>query len=189
MKHFEHVEAYFLYLIPNLSFQETYLEYIERRYSLKIHRVPSNGLVDWLRDGGFRVPSSATTSIRKIKKLDIENYLRNKTGIEWIATGEKTIDSVERNAMIRHVRGLDEKRRQIWPIAYWNQSSVFNYLKQHNIPLPPDYRMSAPGDKRPPRSFGTLGPDTLGFLREHYPDDYRKIIAMFPFLPACMVQR
>lgn len=180
---FPRVEAYFLYLIPGLEFQESYLRFFERRYSLTIHRLPSPVIAAWMREGGYRLPSTLAENTRRIKRIDIENSLRLKTGIEWFATGEKAIDSIERNAMIRNVRGLDPKRRQIWPVAYWNDAAVFSHLKTNNIPLPPDYRFSA-GENYKPRSFGSMGPTELTYIREHFPADYQKIIAMFPLLEA-----
>lgn len=187
-KFFPRVESYFLYLIPGLEFQENYLQFFERKYGLTIHRMPSPALADWLRGGGYRLPSSLAQKTRKIKLIDIQNHLRLKTGIEWFATGEKCIDSIERNAMIRRVRGVDPKRRILWPCAYWNDSAIFNHLKQHNIPLPPDYRFSA-GENYKPRSFGSMGPTELDFIRRHFPADYQKIIDMFPLLPANLLKR
>lgn len=186
-QHISRVEAYFLYLIPGLSFQENYLAYIERKYSLTIHRLPSPTMSDWLRSGGYRLPSAGAAKTRRIKRIDIENHLRAKLGIDWFATGEKAIDSIERNAMIRRVKGIDPKRRQIWPLAYWNDSAVWNFLKRNNILLPPDYRFSE-GANYKPRSFGSMGPLELTFIRENYPADYQKITDMFPLLHANLLR-
>lgn len=182
-KFFPQVQAYFLYIIPGLEFQESYLRFFERKYSLTIHRLPSPTISAWLREGGYRLPSAQAASARKIKLIDIQNHLRLRTGIDWFATGEKAIDSIERNAMIRNKRGIDPKRRMIWPCAYWNDAAIFSHLKRENIPLPPDYRFSA-GENYKPRSFGSMGPTELTFIREHYPRDYAKIVEMFPLLPA-----
>lgn len=185
---FPRVEAYFLYIVPGLEFQERYLAYCERRFSISIQRLPSPTISAWLREGGYRMPSAGALSSRKIKRIDIENYLRKKLGIDWFATGEKCIDSIERNAMIRKMRGVDPKRRQIWPCAYWNNSMIWNYLKRKNIILPPDYKFSE-GEKYMARSFGSMGPTELAFIKSNYPSDYQKIITMFPLLPANMVRQ
>lgn len=180
---FDRVEAYFLYIVPGLDFQERYLTYCERRFDVKIQRLPSPTISAWMREGGYRMPSASALGSRKIKRLDIENYLRKKLSIEWFATGEKCIDSIERNAMIRKMRGVDPKRRQIWPVAYWNNSAIWNHIKRSRIILPPDYRFSV-GEKYMARSFGSMGPTELRFIRENYPADYKKIVDMFPLLPA-----
>lgn len=186
-KNFSRVEAYFLYMVEGLSFQETYLDAISRRYAtaagpLKIHRFPNPPLLDWIRDNRFRLPNQRSQNIRRVKLADIWLSLRKKTGIEWIATGEKSIDSVERNAMIRNQKGCAEGWRRFWPIGYWNNSMVFNYIKTHGLTLPPDYRFGENSGAHGVRSFGSLGPVELSFIRERYPEDFRKIVAMFPLI-------
>jgi phosphoadenosine phosphosulfate reductase len=185
-KHFSRVEGFFLYTVPDLEFQQRYLGYLSRHFNIPIHQLPSPTLSAWLREGGYRLPSRRAPKTRRIKQIDVENHLRLKTGIEWIAKGEKCIDSIERNAMIRKVQGIDPKRRHIWPLASWSHASVYNYLKQNRLPLPPDYNMPTSA-KRQARSFGTLGPAELEFVKQRYPADYRKIVAMFPLLPANMI--
>lgn len=187
-QNFERVEAYFLYIIPGLDFQERYLTYCERKFDVKIQRLPSPTISAWMREGGYRMPSASALNSRKIKRIDIENYLRKKLSIEWFATGEKCIDSIERNAMIRKMRGVDPKRRQIWPCAYWNNSMIYNHIKRAGIILPPDYRFSE-GERYMARSFGSMGPTELAFIKKTYPSDYQKIITMFPLLPANSVRQ
>ena len=187
-RNFSRVEAYFLYMVPGLSFQENYLDSISRRYAtsagpLVIHRMPNPYLLEWLRDGFYRPPAMRASGIRKLKLGDIWAKLRRDSGIEWIATGEKSIDSIERNAMIRNKKGVAETWRRFWPLGYWNNSMVWNYIKQHNLTLAPDYGFGRDSGAHGVRSFGSLGAVELIHIRQHYPDDFRKILEMFPLIP------
>ena len=54
MKHFSRVEAYFLYYVPGLSFNERMLTWAEHHYGLTIYRLPHFELAQFLRYGSFR---------------------------------------------------------------------------------------------------------------------------------------
>jgi phosphoadenosine phosphosulfate reductase len=186
-EHLDRIEGYFLYIVPGLSFQENYLAYLERRYSIHIHRLPHFQLAAMLRGGTLRFNRRDSLAAANIKPRHIDAHLRKITGIQWIATGEKAIDSVERNAMIRNVAGISLPRRRIWPLAYWSHSTVYNYLKTRQIALAPEYSLSvtssSPADRKT-RSFGGLQYRDVCWIEEKYPDDYKKITTMFPMLPA-----
>jgi phosphoadenosine phosphosulfate reductase len=69
---------------------------------------------------------------------------------------------------------LNEPRLRAYPIADWTNAQVFSYLQFQQIPLPPEYR-------RLGHSFGDTEAGDLLFVRDHFPDDYAKILAVFPF--------
>lgn len=181
VKHFKKVEAYFLYIVKGLGFQERYLNYIERKYKILFHRLPHFVLSDIFKHSAYRPNTNITTNCSKIKITDIENEMRSRVNIDWFATGQKACDSIDRNAMIRRCNGIDHKARRIYPIAYFNNAAVFNYLKANKIPLPPDYGLFS-GSKN--QSFGGLYGQDLKAIKDKYPEDYEKILEVFPFVEA-----
>ena len=181
---FSRVVPAFMYFIPGLSFQEQALTYCERRYSCKIDRIPSSGLTDALRDGFMR--SDRTDDIKRLKHRDYDAWFRAKHNIEWIASGEKCIDSVERNAMIKVAKGIDTKRKRFWPVGYWSHRAIYSYLTSRAIPLPPDYRFKLEGQQS--RSFSFTWPAEQVWLRDNFPDDYKKLCKLFPQVPAYCMQ-
>lgn len=181
----ENVRPYFMFLVPDLRFQSDYLSYLERRYSLQILRIPHWGLSDLFRANTFRFYNTRSTSLRRLRARDIDAYLRKQTGIDWIATGEKACDSVERNAMIRRVSGIDTKRRRLFPLAFWQQATVYNHLKENSIALPPEYSLSTAAfdsKRRNSMSFGNLWHKSIAWIKSRYPDDYQKIVRQFPLI-------
>lgn len=107
VKHFRHVEGFFMYYVKGLSFQEQICRYYEDRYGLPIHRVPHFELSQFLRYGLYR-PTDFSVPVVSVK--DVYNYLRLNTDIWWIAAGERIADSVWRRAIIKSSGTIDEKR-------------------------------------------------------------------------------
>ena len=97
MKHFAHVEGFFMYQVRGLSFQESILRYYEDKYGIPIHRIPHFELSQWLRYGLFR-PCDFDCPIVSVKET--YDYMRENTDIWWIAAGERIADSVWRRAML-----------------------------------------------------------------------------------------
>lgn len=181
--HFSRVEAVFMYFVPGLSFQETYLRYLERRYSLSVLRIPHWGLSHLFRSASFRHSTAASSSAKLVKIRDVDAYIRRHFNIDYIATGEKACDSLERRTQIVQCDALNHSRRRIYPIAWWTHNDVMSYLDRQQILPSPEYRIT--WDKK---SFGSLWSRQILPIAEHYPDDYAKIKKQFPMIDA-QVQR
>lgn len=70
-RYFGTVHAYFMYLVPGLSFQEAQLRWYEQRYGLQIHRVPHPMLSSWLKWGVFRKQNFDVPEIDKLADLNL----------------------------------------------------------------------------------------------------------------------
>lgn len=169
-KYFKNVKPFFMYLVPNLEFQERTLRYYEKKYNTEILRIPHFMLSDFLRYGTFRLPD---LDVPMVKVVDIYNYLRELTGIYWIIAGERIADSMVRRAMIKESSSIDMNRGRFYPIAYWNVSQVRSYNKQNNLPLSLENRALG-------HSFRSLETKELKNIRDVFPNDYEKIKNFFP---------
>jgi phosphoadenosine phosphosulfate reductase len=173
-RYFSHVQPFFMYIVKGLEFQEATLRYYEDRYDVEFLRVPHFMLSEFLRYGSFRVPD---ISVPTVKTAELYNYLREISGIYWIAAGERISDSIVRRAMIKHSGTIDEKRGRIFPVADWNKADIMAYLKQNNLPLSLENRVLG-------FSFRSLQGEDLAMIKEHFPDDYEKIKKAFPLVDA-----
>lgn len=179
-KHFRRVEAYFLYTVPGLRFEETTLRYCERRYSLTVHRLPHWNLSHQLREWAFRGPPPG--DVPRLKLLDVESEARRLAGVAWIATGQRKDDSLERRAMLSHCGGVDLRNRRFYPLSEWSARMTYTYLKREAIPLPADYALFG-------HSWGgRLYADDLVKIRRAFPDDYQRITRYFPQVEAQVAQ-
>ena len=164
-------------LRKGLSFQEQICRYYEDRYGLPIHRVPHFELSQFLRYGLYR-PTDFSVPVVSVK--DVYNYLRLNTDIWWIAAGERITDSVWRRAIIKSSGTIDEKRGRIYPVAEWRKEDVVAYIRQNKLKVGVESRKLG-------FSFGSLQAREVIPVKLHFPADFARIRAWFPFVEAGIV--
>lgn len=171
---FSEVHAFFMYLVPGLSFQEAVLRHYEARYGIVIERVPHPMLADWMRYGVFR---KADYSVPRITVPDVYHHLRLKRDAWWVAAGERIADSTIRRAMIKKSSSIDAKRGRVYPVAHFRKADVLRYVDRHRLKVAPESRVLG-------HSFRSLEPKEMALVRRHYPADFERIKAWFPFVEA-----
>ena len=107
-RYFKRIQPVFMRLGPILSFQRACLDWVERRYRVPVMIVPHPMLVEWLRYGTFR---EYDFDVPIISFLDVYTYARSKSGVWWIAAGERIADSIVRRAMIKGDGGVVNPKR------------------------------------------------------------------------------
>lgn len=177
-KTFDHVEAFYLYLVDGLECVERHLFAIAKRYDVKVHKVPHPILAKTLRTSTF-MPAWDGTYERAgtVSFSDMEALARKRAGIEWTAYGERVNDSIERRAKIEKVGMVHESTRRVYPIAFWKEREVYAYLQAHKIPLP--VRL---GNGKT-SGFGLSG-EILTFLKREWPADFKRVLEVYPFAEA-----
>ena len=173
-KYFKRVVPFFMYLVPDLEFQENMLRRYEERYDTEIIRIPHFECSNFLKYGSFTM---ADWSVDIVGINDTYEYLRQKTGIYWIAAGERCADSIVRNAMIKKSGSIDHNRGRFYPLAYWKKNEVLQYIKYRKLYLSPE-------QKKLGFSFRSLAGNELAAIKELYPADYEKILRVYPFAEA-----
>lgn len=173
-RYFKNVKPFFMYICPDLSFQERMLQWYEKRYQTEITRLPHMDVSEFFHYGSFRLPDY---SFPIISINDIYQYMRVNNDIWWIAAGERINDSIVRRAMIKHSSSIDVQRGRFYPISGWNKKEVLAYIKYHNLYLPQDSRKLG-------FSFRSLDGNELLMLKREFPDDYEKILKLYPFAEA-----
>jgi phosphoadenosine phosphosulfate reductase len=197
-EHFDRVEAFFMYLTPGLSFQEHTIADTERRYGIKVLRLPDKRLCDQLRYANLRDMTEQTAKLPAITYRQVAHNARKHFGINWIASGEQSGESLSRQGMIRgcgkiaddaevpewlerdkSFNGIDIRRGYIYPLGFWRPQDVQSYLSQKRIPLPYEYSILGTG-----ASFGGIRMEHLGPISEQLPEDFAKIKRLFPHVEA-----
>lgn len=177
-RHFKNVKPFFMFLVPDLEFQERMLRWYENKYDTEIIRIPHFECSEFLKYGSFTM---ADWNVDIVGINDTYEYLRQTTGIHWIAAGERCADSIVRNAMIKKSGSIDYKRGRFYPLAYWKKNEVLQYIKQKKLYLSREQREIG-------FSFRSLAGNELAVVKNMYPDDYEKILKVYPFCEAGVVR-
>ncbi|HNG04545.1 MAG TPA: phosphoadenosine phosphosulfate reductase family protein [Nitrospira sp.] len=170
VKHFAQVEAFFMYQVPGLSFQERVLRWSEDRYGIEIYRIPHFELSDFYRGGVYCKPDP---TLPKVGIQDVYAHVRQAFDIHWIAAGERAKDSIVRNATIKKSGSIDQKRGRFYPLAYWSKEAVTRYIAANKLMVSPESKILG-------HSFRSLHTKDLIAVKEHYPQDYERIAQVFP---------
>ena len=173
-KYFKRVVPFFMYLVPGLEFQEQMLRRYEERYNTEIIRLPHFEMSNYLKYGSF---TQYDIDVDIVGINDTYAYLRQETGIHWIAAGERCADSIVRNAMIKKSGSIDYQRGRFYPLAYWKKQEVLQYIKYKKLYLSPE-------QKKIGFSFRSLAGNEVKVIKDMYPKDYEKILKVFPFIGA-----
>ena len=79
--------------------------------------------------------------------------------------------------MMKKSGSIDVQRGRLYPVAMWKKQEIIDYIKFHNLYLGADSRKLG-------FSFKSLWGKELSMLKEHFPDDYDKVIRQYPFAEA-----
>jgi phosphoadenosine phosphosulfate reductase len=173
-RYFDDIRPFFLYVVPGLSFQEAVIDFYERKYGVKFLRLPHFILSYFLNAGIYR---KEDPDVPEIGINDVYAWLRLNTGIHWIAAGERISDSLWRRGMIKSSGTCDPKRGRFYPVAHFSTKEVLAYIKHHRLKFSPETNVLG-------YSLQGLEGQDLFRIKQHYPQDFRKMCEWFPFLEA-----
>nr|DAV56290.1 MAG TPA: phosphoadenosine-phosphosulfate reductase [Caudoviricetes sp.] len=176
MRHFDRVAAFFMYQCPDMEFQERNLRFYERKYGIEIMRLPHFDVSPMFRYGAYRDPD---WTVPVVGMNEVYDYVRSETGIYWIAAGERIADSLIRRAMIKKSGSIDEKRGRFYPISGWKKGEVVKYIKHRKLKLPVEYEKLG-------FSFRSIDGPNLAFIKQQFPDDYEKVLRLYPYAEAAV---
>lgn len=173
------VIPYHLYLVPGLKFVDDSLKFYEDFFQTPIINLPHPSLYRWLNAFLFQPPERLAiieaAQFPEPTYEEIAGMLREDLGLPevWNADGVRAADSPNRRmAMVTH-GPLREHLRKVSIVWDWRIADVRGALAHHNVPLPPEYEWFG-------RSFDGLDYRFLAPIREHAPDDFRRILDWFP---------
>lgn len=174
---FERVVCFHMYFVPGLQVVEDRLEMARQRWGVEILYVPHWLLFRCLR-GAIYCPRWPVDRPEPPdwKVGNVYDFVARETGIELIATGAKDSDSRTRRLITRN-----QKRRLLAPLKSWTKFDVLAYLRHHDIPLPDQSSGQATGID--------LSTPSLLWLADNHPEDFQRLLAVFPFAEAAVRRR
>ena len=170
-KYFSRFSIIYTYIVKDLSYKDSFLDYYGEKYKCEVHKLPCYELSEAYRSGGY------TGYAQKVPRMTFrkdEEASRERTGTEWIAYGHRANESFARRGMMASHGGIDQKGKRLYPLAFWKRKQVEEYIEDANLPLPPEY---ADGF-RDICSFTSK--ETLEWLIDRFPSDFERVVKQFP---------
>jgi len=178
--HFE-VVPFYLYTIPNLGFVERTLKYYEEFFGVRIRRYPSPSLEQKLSNLVF-MPPERCWKVEGVGFVsgdydDIRKMAAEDAGMDpdetWYVSGVRASDSLNRRASFRIHGPFTHSKKVFYPVWDVRKSGLLKMLKLSGVKMPIDYWLFG-------KSFDGIDFRFLYPIKKYFPDDYAKIIDLFP---------
>jgi 3'-phosphoadenosine 5'-phosphosulfate sulfotransferase (PAPS reductase)/FAD synthetase len=180
VKTFKKVVPVFWFTVPGISFCEAAMKYAEDRYGLKPIQIP-----DWRKMNAIKL-GLWCDEFTDLPELDLKRacaFTMEVAGCDILAMGMKEADGTQRRQFFGNIRDSSDKvwTRLILPIRRWTIKEVRGYLAANNIPLPETSGRTTSG-------VGT-DHDSICWLHDNHPDDFKKFCRWFPYAQAVIERR
>ena len=172
--HFDQITCVFMYVVKDLDHIARYMHYINKKYpKARIIQIPHFALFSYIKTGHLGHKQNEKQRLYNLS--DLTDNIREKTNIEWAFFGFKQSDSMNRRVMLRtyQEQAINEKNKKVYPLSTYKNNDIIEYIKAEKLITPEKYGNS--------QSSGTDINDLnyLLFLRNHFPNDLKKVIAEF----------
>lgn len=178
---FPRVEAYYLYRVREMRVVADWAEMVRRRHGVTVRMYPHFDLARCYRHAVLQPHWRGLDHAPAISFVDVETAFRAETGVQWIAYGWRRNDSFSRALIMRRSAGLDWSTRRVFPLRAWRRREVYDFLDARRIPPPPALGRKEQG------GLDFVRP-ALAWLREQYPDDWKRWVTDFPFSPVMLAE-
>jgi 3'-phosphoadenosine 5'-phosphosulfate sulfotransferase (PAPS reductase)/FAD synthetase len=183
-KEFEHVICYYMYLIPCLDHVQPYISWAATHYRNVEVRQIEHFQMDYFKKGGYfcdadpryKLPKINPNALRVRKIGDIEQWVREQTGIKFAFSGMKGVDGYMKRMRLKRFAhtGYITEKGMVYPLAEWTNKEVLQYISAKNLIKPFVYGNGVS------QGF-TITLDVLTLLKAYYPKDYRRTLEVFPY--------
>jgi sulfate adenylyltransferase subunit 2 len=174
-KVFEKVQPVFMYIVKDLEHIQKYIYYAECKYQVKFIQTPHFVLSNILKNGILGIKANPKQKLFTLSKI-AQNITEN-TKIEWQIYGFKQSDGLNRRLMLKtyDCEAISYKSKKAYPLSTFKNIDCLNYIKHFNLIYPQNY-----GIKDRSSDLNIADPLVLSWVKKFYPNDYMKIINIFP---------
>lgn len=173
-KYFKRVTCIYMYVVRDLDHVNRYVEWSKKKYNVDFIYLPHFANSSFIKTGYLGIKKDET--VKSYSLNSIADLARKKTGVEWCIYGMKQNDGMNRRLMLRsyNMNAINEKTKNAYPLSEWSNSDVMKYIQLNNLIQPLKYN----NDRSSGCEVGSI--DYLLYLRKNYPNDLKKVIAIFP---------
>lgn len=188
-KFFKQIIPYHVASVPHLGIVDRSIAYYEDYFGVKIERFMCGECMECLFNLYFQTPDREkeidNLGVVIYSKQDLCELLRKKYNAPkaWNAFGINASDSIQRRVRIMATEGKNETNLSFYPCYDWSRKQIVGLIEQEGIRLCPDYRLAN-------RSVAGI-PSYRWFknMEALFPDDYRKVLNMYPLAEALLAKQ
>lgn len=172
---FKHVICVYMYLVPDLDHVRPYIHWAQTYYkNVEVKCIRHWQYDMFLKNGFFCKPNK---SIKPRKIGDVEQSIREDTGIKYGFSGMKGVDGYMKRMRLKlfSKTGYITEKGMVYPLALWSNKEVLKYIERKNLIRPFVYEQGKASQGL------TINLPILLTLRKEFPNDYKKVLAEFPF--------
>ena len=183
-KVFPRVSAFFSYTVPGLELNEHWMRLAKTRWGVEVVRQPSCATMWALKNGIWCDPVAAFDGLKEYELKEAWAYAMEATGVGLLATGMKDADGLKRRQFFENI---SRKPDPVWsnaihPLRRWRKKDVLNYLRTNGIPVPEQ-------EKGKVTSGVGFNHDSICWLHDTHPADWKIFTRWFPYAEACIKRR
>lgn len=168
------IKLVFMYLVPDLDHINKYLNWAKNKYKVELYYYQHWVITHYIRDNYYRFHDE--NKITLLSLSDIVAAVKYDLKCDWIITGMKQSDSLNRRLMLKplFMSAIEVRSKMVYPLSFWKKNNCIQYIKQNRLPMPINYGINS-------NSSGfDLNKDVLIFLKNNYPEDLKKVFKVFP---------
>lgn len=174
-KSFKKVYCIFMYVVPDLEYEQKYIDWAQRKYNnIEFIKTTHYAVYSYIKYGYLGVKKDPLQTLCTISKID--EKIRLRLGINWSIYGFKKIDGITRRLMLNDCpNGYNEKTQKAYPIMNLVNTDVLKYINNNNLIPPFSYITTKPSS-----DCDISVPEFLAYMKQKYPNDLKKIFAQYP---------
>lgn len=168
------IKLVYMYLVPDLEHVDKYLKWAKSKYNVELYYYQHWVITHYIRDNYYRIHE--TNNITLLTLSDIVKAVKTDLKVDWIITGMKQADSLNRRLMLKplFMSSIEFRTNMVYPLSIWKKNNCMQYIKQNKLPMPISYEINS-------NSSGfDLNKDVLMYLKHKYPKDLKKVFKVFP---------
>lgn len=176
--HFREIVCVFMYTVKDLEHINRYIAWAERKYpKCRFIQIPHYGVYSYIKVGFMGCKMNPKQ--RKYTLAELNEIVRERTGIDWTFLGFKQSDSMNRRLMLRGYdkEAICEKSRKAYPLSTYKNADVLAYIERNHLITPEAY-----GGEHQSSGSDINDIHYLLWLRDNFPNDLKKIYDFFPMV-------
>lgn len=174
--------------VPGLSYVDESLAYYEEFFKTPIIRYMDSECGGAVHRLWFQPVEDEDEIDRvgfwKYDKNELANLIRKKHGIQnaYCAFGINQSDSIDRQVRVKECQGRHDGVKSFYPCWNWSRAEIMRIIEENQVRLADDYLIACRS------TAGLPGIRVLERMESVFPEDFRKVRLMFPFIQAVVAR-